>query len=149
MSKSSVYFSPPPFSVRGPLISFTLATALLIACGYLVPTVFIETGHKNFSNTSSDMNVFLPSTAFAFSCLEKTCFFRIFCCKRKYGLCFVVLWLLTRASERGVHYPGPGLGEPGLRGPGRVELVVFSFGPKFFHPSPVCCPDFGPKLDQI
>ena len=48
---------------------------MLVALGYLVPTVFIETRDRKFSNTISDMNVFLPSTTFAFSCLEKNAFF--------------------------------------------------------------------------
>ena len=35
-----------PIFGEDPFTSFGLATALLVACGYLVPTVFIETGLK-------------------------------------------------------------------------------------------------------
>ena len=38
------------------------------------------------------------------------------------------------------------LGGPGLRGPGRVEVVVaLSFGQNFFPSCPLCVPDFGQK----
>ena len=48
MCKSSVYLVVPRRFRLGSLTSFGLATALLVACGYLVPTVFIETiGTKN------------------------------------------------------------------------------------------------------
>ena len=53
MCKSSVYFIVPPIFGKGPLTSFGLATALLVACGYHVPTVFIETRDYKFSNTIS------------------------------------------------------------------------------------------------
>ena len=36
-------FIVPPFLGQGPIILFGLATALLVAYGYFVPTVFIET----------------------------------------------------------------------------------------------------------
>ena len=80
----------PPIFGKGPLTSFALATALLAACGFLVLTVFIETTEKKFSYAISDMIVYLPSTAFAFSCLKKNCFFRISFCTRKCGLCFAI-----------------------------------------------------------
>ena len=41
-SVQSIFIVPPIFG-QGPLTSFGLATAMLVACGYLVPTVFIET----------------------------------------------------------------------------------------------------------
>ena len=73
-AKSSVYFIVLRHFRLAPHTSFGLVTALLLVCGYLVPTVFIETRDQKFSNTISDVNVFLPSTAFAFSCLEKIVF---------------------------------------------------------------------------
>ena len=39
---------------------------------------------------------------------------------------------LREGDSGGTSYPGPGLGRPGLMRPGRVKVVAFSFGPKFF-----------------
>ena len=73
MCKSSVYFIVPPIFGWGPLTLFGLATALMLACDYLVPIVFTQTiGTKKLLIRL--VICFLPSTAFAFSCLENNCF---------------------------------------------------------------------------
>ena len=40
---------------------------------------------------------------------------------------------LREGGSGGTLYPRPGLGGPGLRGPGRVEVVASSFGPTGPH----------------
>ena len=57
MQKFSLFYSAPPFSARAPHFVWSGD----------------ETRDQKFSYTISDMNVFLPFTAFAFSCLEKNC----------------------------------------------------------------------------
>ena len=47
---------------------------------------------------------------------------------------------LREGGSGGTSYPGPGLGGPGLRGAGRVEVVAFSFGPKVFSSLPILRP---------
>ena len=71
MCKSSIYFSALTFSAIGPPHFVCFATALLVACGYLVPTIFIETREKNLVIRLVIWMFFLPSIAFAFSCLQK------------------------------------------------------------------------------
>ena len=53
---------------------------------------------------------------------------------------------LREGGSGGTSYPGPGPGGPGLRGPGRVEVVASSFGRNFFLPCPSSIPDFGKKI---
>ena len=43
MEKFSLFYSAPHFPLGPGLTLFGLATALLVASGYLVPKVFIET----------------------------------------------------------------------------------------------------------
>ena len=74
MCKSSVYFVVPPYFRLGPPHFVWSGDGTAGSVWYLVPQVLIETRDKKLSNTISDMNVFLPSTAFAFSCLEKHVF---------------------------------------------------------------------------
>ena len=76
MCKSSVcfYSAPPPIFGWGPLTSFGLAKALLVACGYLVPTVFLETRNWKFSNIISDVNVFCLLLRLPFPALKKKVF---------------------------------------------------------------------------
>ena len=52
----------------------------------------------------------------------------------------------ARGGSGVTSYPGPGPGGPGLREPGRVEVVASSFGPNFFLPCPSSIPDFGQKI---
>ena len=73
MQKFSPFYSIPIFGYS-PFTSFGLATALLVACGYLVPTVFIETRDYKFSNTISDMNVFCLLLLLPFPASKKIVF---------------------------------------------------------------------------
>ena len=65
MCKSSVYFVVPPHFRLGPPHFVWSGNGTAVACCYLVPTVFMESKDRTFSNTSSNRNVF-----FAFSYLE-------------------------------------------------------------------------------
>ena len=90
MCKSSVYFVVPSYFRLGSPHFVWSGDGTAGCVWYPVPQVFIETRDKKLSNTISDMNVFLPSTAFAFSCLEKKCFLTISSCKGKYILRFAI-----------------------------------------------------------
>ena len=48
--------------------------ALLVACAYLIPRVFIETRDYKFSNTISDMNVFCLLMLLPFPASKKIVF---------------------------------------------------------------------------
>ena len=53
---------------------------------------------------------------------------------------------LREWGSGGTSYPGPGLGGPGLREPGRVEVVASSFKQNFFSTLPFICPSLLEKI---